>query len=271
MDLKTGLKSKRARRLIKRIKSAIPKLTAAAVGLSVLTVALHLAYFGVPILDNMHRSLLRYYYGQDVVKLTNSKGSGGTGFVTHASSGKKIILTNGHVCGLQEDGKIRVLYRGVDYVEKVIAVYQMNDLCAIEAEGLKGSGFGIASSYSYGEKAYSIGHPLLEPLTIGTGELSGKVSVTIMVGINKTEKECTGPTYHLEEAPPMLGFFGVDNGCFRTLPCNASTLIILPGNSGSPVVNIYGNLIGVAFAANEPGTRSYVVPLEAVKDFLGGL
>lgn len=229
--------------------------------------------FGVGILTNVHSAYLRTL-SQWTVLLHNATGkSGATGFIAKGKSGTKYIITNGHVCGLQdEEGKIFAYYRGDEYRLKVVQVYEFNDLCAVEAPSNAGPAVHIARDFSEGEAAYAIGHPLLQPKTVTLGELSGPVKVTVMVGQNVPVEKCQGETYHLiDVSGSFLGLLGVNNFCVRELDAEASTVSILPGNSGSAVVNTFGSVIGVAFAANEAGTRSYVVPLDDLKDFLEDL
>lgn len=202
-----------------------------------------------------------------VVMLTNLiQTSGGTGFFVRTPSGKLKILTNGHVCRLAGPDKgLMVIGEndvGVAYVE---AVYENNDLCLldtpIEAPALK-----IASSVRNTENVYVLGHPLLEPKTLVSGQISGSRTVQVMQGYDVPN--CTGPTYH-QVPPDFIGFLvGAKYACIRETEATIATTNILPGNSGSPVLNAYGNVVGVAFAG-APGTvRAMIVPLDDVQDFL---
>jgi len=229
------------------------------------------AVFGVGILTNIHSAYLRALSHWTVL-IHNSKGSGATGFIARGKSNKKYIITNAHVCDLAEDGNVFVYYWGDEYRLKVVKKYPTNDLCAIEAPKSAGLAVNIANNFKEGEAAYAIGHPLLEPLTVTLGELSGPVSISVLIGKNVKPEECTGETYRfIDLSGTLMGIFGVDNVCVRDLEAEASTVSILPGNSGSAVVNTFGSVIGVAFAANEAGTRSYIVPLSDLKDFLNSL
>ncbi len=87
-----------------------------------------------------------------------------------------------------------------------------------------------------------------------------------------SKEECSDETYELIPVnDPTANMFGIDSACVRVLDSQSSSVSILPGNSGSCTVNIYGNVVAVAFAGNEGGTRSYHVPLAALQDFLGSL
>lgn len=239
--------------------------------IAVLSAVLLLTIIGGGVLNNAHLSYLRYL-GKNTVLLRNSTGAGATGFIIKGKSGKYHIMTNGHVCGLQEDGKLFAIYQGDVYVVTVESKYPYNDLCSVSAPSKINSSFKIARSRVYGESAYAIGHPLLEPLTVAVGELSGRVVIQILAGYNIPKDECSGPTYEFNDSlNPLAAFFGIKSVCIRHLEADASTLSIQPGNSGSPIVNIYGHVIGVAFAANESGTRSYIVPLSNLVSFIEGL
>lgn len=212
------------------------------------------------------------YKMKDVVKITNTEGAGGTGWVTSSTqSGKTVVITNAHVCELQENGKVFVEYRDDVFLLPVLTVYKKNDLCAITAPNFISGGLDIANGVTEGERVYTTGHPLLEPRTTSAGEYSGKVVIPI-TRLNIKKEQCSGEGFRFigpSELPEIARIFGIESVCIRFIKAQSSTIIILPGNSGSPDLNIWGNVVGVAFATQE--TRSYHVPLEDLKDFLGSL
>lgn len=230
--------------------------------------ALYFPLFGSGDWRQIHENYIRSQ-GQGIAKIFNSEGAGATGFIARGRSSTNFLITNGHVCNLAVNGQLFADYREDKFLLKVIKQYPFNDLCAIEAP----SGafpLSIAKSAQSGQIIHIVGHPLLEPLSNVSGELSGLVELDIPLGANLKAKDCFGPTYKLIPAPPILGFFGVNTFCIRHLEAVASNASILPGNSGSPVLNNYAQVVGVAFASNE-GVRSYIVPLTYLKDFLNGL
>ena len=247
--------------------------------LAVSGLAVFLTLFGSSILTNIHLKYLRIL-SRNTVLLHNSQGSGASGFIVKGKSGKKYVMTNNHVCELEEKiggrSGIFVIYQGDEYFLPVIKHYSENDLCAVDAPSTAHLAANIARSVSLGESAYAVGHPQLEPLSIAVGELSDYIKVTVVVGKNIKPDTCQGPGYELRsiengKLDPLALIFGIENLCIRTVIANTSSIIIAPGNSGSAVVNIYGSVVGVVFAANESGTRSYVVPLYDLKKFLSEL
>ncbi len=252
------------RRFLSIIRRAMPVL--------LIPVGIFAYFFTVPFLENQHLDYIRFQ-ARNVVYLITSQGGGGTGFVVKARSGKTYILTNTHICRAADSKPLITIYRGDKYIVQVLKNYPNNDLCVVEAPSTASSSMTVAKAVSFGEKVYAIGHPLLEPITVTTGELSSVVPVSIPVAQNVSPKDCQGATYRIIDMSDnaFAAFFGLANICVRDLISNSSTVPILPGNSGSPIVNIYGNVVGVAFAAIESGVHSYVVPLEDIKDFLSSI
>jgi S1-C subfamily serine protease len=228
--------------------------------------------FGTSVLSNLHLKYLRNL-GSNVVLIHNLAGSGATGFLVKGKSGKLYVMTNNHVCELEQDGTVLGTYQGDVYVLEVVKRYMFNDLCVLAAPGTATKYMKIAKSYELGETAYVLGHPQLEPLSLAVGELSDLVTINIIVKSNGTQAECSGPTYtyHTDDLPLMAKLFGITSMCSRSLRANSSSITISPGNSGSPVLNIWGSVVAVTFAANESGTRSYHVPLYDLVRFLEDL
>lgn len=57
--------------------------------------------------------------------------------------------------------------------------------------------------------------------------------------------------------------------CLKKFETTMYTAVTRPGSSGSPVLDFWGNIIGVTFAGNpQAPTESFMVPLKYVRDFL---
>jgi len=125
-----------------------------------------------------------------------------------------------------------------EYRRKILAVDDNHDLCLLEANPNLPS-FSLASGYRKGELVRVIGFPR---------------------GLDKTLRKGR--------------IFGEGSGWMPWLPNpivnykHISTLAY-PGNSGSPVIDKYGYLVGVLFAGRSGiHTEALIVPLEDVRNFL---
>lgn len=224
--------------------------------------------------SQIHRNYIRNKVGQNVVKIVKLDDSGkllggGTGFIVNTPHGKQVILTNAHVCEAFNgrtwlhiqlpDGKI--------LPERILNISSTTDLCAVEAPtGF--SGLNLASGVDIGEEIYSVGFPKLQPLTVMAGEVVGN-SITHMlsgiIGITIDESSCQKPKNNIV---PVKTIFGPLLLCVESIKSQITTVVILGGNSGSPAVNFYGNVVGVMFAAAEDSNWGDMVPIKDIKDFI---
>jgi len=202
-----------------------------------------------------------YYYdykGESIVKVvrTSNSNSGGTGFQIKAPSGKLYILTNKHVCQVKDHyGKVRVITStGDEQLLKVVKEYADHDLCLIEPfPGLRP--LGIAKNIYTAEKVYLIGHPRLAPLTFERGYYRGNKEVTILYNVSK-DNPCLAPMQRIMR-------------CYLTYDSFSFNLISYSGNSGSPIIDVYGNVVSVLFAGvNSLANFTYGVPLIDIQEFL---
>lgn len=267
-------------------------MSKAALGFAIEYAVTMLVILGIAItalkLPEMHNKYLRYTVGNKVYMIRGGpQTGGGTGFAVKAPSGASYILTNDHVCDGFGDS---VLVTGDEgsMRRRIIAHDENSDLCLIEGlpgvEGLSIARFGP----SRGDIMYVVGHPLLMPKHVSQGEITGSSDVTINMGpisvINpNTKKE--------EQIPPEVGgilpeqcsmnkhtqqwedldlmFFVVKvKWCLLTVKdAYGTSITIHPGNSGSPMVNFWGNVEGVAFASNRTNWGK-IVPIQDIKEFL---
>lgn len=194
----------------------------------------------------------------------NKKG-GGTGFFVNTPSGNTLILTNNHVCGLAENNFLLI---NQTYFSVILAHSPDHDLCPI-SNPLNEDGLDVASSSRNGQDIYIVGHPLLEPTALVKGEIAGTMNVQILMGY---DLPCTDKNEEKIIAPPdsLAAALGIGSACIRNYESQATTCNILPGNSGSPVLNEQGQVVGVVFAGNSEGPgRGYIIPLSYVQKFLG--
>ncbi len=212
---------------------------------------------------------LRSHVGSQVLYIQNPDGAAirgsATGFAVKAPSGKVYTLTNAHVCALQKDGFVMVGTHPNNPLtpRRVIQVYTYNDLCLVE--GMAGyEGLSLADSYDIGDINHVIGHPLGQAQDFTTGVLKDKVAILLPEEEVSLDK-CNGPYQSVERVQSWLGEMDM---CMVKRYAIATNIVIYGGNSGSPMVNSFGNVTGVMFAGNNRTAWGYAVPLEDVIRFL---
>jgi S1-C subfamily serine protease len=187
-----------------------------------------------PFAKILHRNYIWNHTHPAVYKITpiDRNNSGGTGFLV-TYKGSSFVITNKHVCeSIGREGLVAVHY-SYGTVFTTYSVSKSWDLCKIHTT--QSGGLSLAKSVIMLEPSYIIGHPLLLPLHLSEGIYQGY--------LNERDSKSLG------------GFFG-----------DKFSAVSMSGNSGSPVVDIFGNVISVVYAGGSMGTLG--VPLFALKDFL---
>lgn len=237
----------------------------------------------------MHNHWLRTKVGSKVYTIRDSAHSGGgTGFAIKAPSGVSYILTNDHVCGVSSDKQTVLVTdeEGNGIRRRIIAHDDSSDLCLIEGlpsvQGLSLAG----SEASVGDTMIAVGHPHLLPLTLSKGEFIGKKDVQIMMGIisvtnpesgevmpippekgGMTAEQCAMPKNKIVEIPYIFGI--MIRACMVNIHDAYQTNVqVLPGNSGSPVVNFWGNVEAVVFASDDSVFWGSFISLYDIRYFL---
>lgn len=234
----------------------------------------------------LHSAYLRNKVGSKVYMIKGVRnGGGGTGFELKAPSGISYIITNSHVCDhvkeLSED-KHSVLVGDDDgeYMSrKIIAISDETDLCLIES--LPGvQGLSVGSEPEVGDRLTVVGHPKLRPLTLASGEMIGSEDVNILDFVLptgnplldlflpiKADGTCDKPKNEMKEFTGPDGI--VIKACFVvTHDAHMTSITIFPGNSGSPVVDYWGKVVGVAFAASSDDNQGEIISLHDLTDFI---
>jgi S1-C subfamily serine protease len=213
---------------------------------------------------------IREDVGSSVVRIfgTTKEGrrSGGTGFSVKAESGRRYILTNKHICKLANSrGELKIEFPGLDrkYSKKIIEINEKHDLCLVESLPTFKTALSISDGIEAGETVFVVGHPKLFGLTVKEGEYveEAKIQVAVSKGtlkpvVIRAPKKITGSWLF----PKLV--------TFQTSRFNVYSR---GGNSGSPIVNLKGQVVSVLFAGNRMDVmETYGVPLKEVHSFLKG-
>jgi len=185
---------------------------------------------------------------ESIVKLSRtSDGGTGTGFQVRAPSGKLYLLTNHHIC--RSDKVLTTTSnKGIQTSVKVIARYDKHDLCLVEPlKNVKPIGLAM---FSFPEQQIAIvGYPYAGDLDMETGRymLYEYIEIDWKCKHNKLKPSCP-----------------------ETLYSGYVTAYTYIGNSGSPVLNKSGKVVGVIYANTfgKPELGGSLVPLKAIYDFL---
>jgi putative serine protease PepD len=174
----------------------------------------------------------------------------GSGIVLSADG---VILTNHHVVSAADGGEITVRFSGERPIAsaRVLGTDARSDLALIRAEGVSGlrpAKLGDSSRARVGSPVLAIGSP---------EGLEGTVTAGIVSAVNR-DLRVGG-----EDAQPPV--------TYRAIQTDAS---LNPGNSGGPLVNMAGEVIGVNSAiyagrtADERTGLGFAIPINQAKKII---
>jgi S1-C subfamily serine protease len=184
-------------------------------------------------------------------------GGSGSGFIVTGKSGIKYVATNAHVCeSVGAPLHIQFSDHGPVYVETALQVSVEEDLCLVSLGDQKLPALKVKETARPGEHIYTAGHPLGKGLTVTQGDVVDAIDNHEVGGY--PEAFCADGKGKMER-----GFFGeVCVISHRAIDFNAA---IYPGNSGGPLLNESGDVVGIDFAGGDLGGAALrTEPLKAM-------
>ena len=153
--------------------------------------------------------------------MRTSSAVSGSGFILSKDG---FILTNYHVIDTAAANGLAVtvmLHDGSEYTAAIVGCDADNDLAVlkIDAEGLRPASFGNSDALEMGETVYAVGNPL--------GELAYSMSTGTVSGLDRV--------ITTEDSSAGINMFQIDAA-------------VNHGNSGGPVYNTRGEVVGVVTA-----------------------
>lgn len=203
-------------------------------------------------------------YAKSIVKVLNSEGTGGgTGWIADSRYFGKVIVTNAHVCAVASGGYARIeSATGAPSISRILATSFVRDLCMLE--GIDAPSLPLAKSDPKKFDELSVmGHPGLRPTAPASGVFTGNGLIPIGFGPDGATGKCP------EGSDTVDSIFGTF--CVLQMELSYTTVPIMPGNSGSPVTNTKGEVIGVMNSADRTGNQGMFIPLKYVKQLLNTL
>ena len=178
--------------------------------------------------------------------MTTSGAAAGSGFVITEDG---YIVTNYHVINVQGAQTITVaMYDGTTYPAEVVGFDESHDLAVlkIDASGLQTVVLGDSDSLVVGEPVAAIGNPL--------GELTFSLTTGVISALDRTVTMDSGTVMDLLQTDCAIN----------------------SGNSGGPLFNEYGEVIGITnakYSSNGNGQASidnigFAIPIDQVKDLI---
>lgn len=239
---------------LKEILKKTLKITVLAVSVSV--IAVQAPY--------IHKAYIRNIAEESVVQIFGQEGSG-TGSHVILPDGNVVILTNKHICDMKGPLMVKTKSNKLLVARKILSISKDHDLCVIE--GVDGhNGITIGSEPTIGDELYTLGHPRGDALNVAKGEYFDDKLIQMGEEPNQ-DGTCVRGELVTEES-----FFGSITYCVVEVNTIQVSTPTYPGNSGSPVVDKYGELVAVVFAGNPRIENSgYCVPLTYVKEFLASI
>lgn len=198
---------------------------------------LTLGFILFPIGNVPHNAYMKYVVSPSVLEVNAMTMRGfvvmGTAFQINYK-GKQYVLTNKHICTAYRGNALYINKR----ITRILAVSNQHDLCLLDPL-LDVRGLDLGHNMPHVKPVWVIGHPRGLPTTI-------------------------------RKAKYLYSNFGKFRWIGNTeVKLEVLDVVVYGGNSGSPIVDYFGDVVGVLFGSyTNYHTEALIVPLKAIKEFL---
>jgi S1-C subfamily serine protease len=155
-------------------------------------------------------------------------------------------MTNQHVVSSVGEDYVVVTSDGKEYPVEEISRDDVNDLAilTIDTDDLKALSLGDSDNLQVGQFVVAIGTPL--------GDYPGSVTTGVISGMGRS-------------VTASSSFFGGSSRRYENVI--QTDAAVNPGNSGGPLLDSEGNVIGINFATTSGADNiSFAIPINSVKD-----
>lgn len=200
------------------------------------------AYKDVPVYEQTYQQDFFFIIPKLEQKGTERKQVGaGTGFIVSSDG---LILTNKHVVSDKEAEYVVVMTDNKEYNAKVLARDPVQDLAIMKIEGgnnFKPLKLGNVDDIQIGQTVIAIGNAL--------GRFQNTVSVGVISGLGRTIV-ATGPDFATERLEDII----------------QTDAAINRGNSGGPLINLKGEVVGINTAVSTEGENiGFAISIDKAK------
>lgn len=193
---------------------------------------------------------------QSTYMLGNSVQGHGTAF-NISLGGRTVSLTVAHVCEYIAESHIAPI--------RILALLPEQDLCLIQSLRPEAPTLNLSSKIlSKDEEIMALGYPTDYDSVPSFGYLSHLQETTIA---RQAGADGCKPYETFEVIGSFLGIIEI-KACVHRYLTQATNVIIFPGNSGSPVVDRTGDLVGIMSAGNSQTNFGHMVSIDDIKEFL---
>lgn len=203
---------------------------------------------------------------ESVYSIHNLQGRG-TGWITTAKSGKKVMVTNVHVC----DSDLPVMFTekdGKQYILPILGKDPSHDICVLAAP--KNSvPLELADEVLENETAYSVGFPTIDFMSSQKGLIKGYSRLKMHYDGLPLD-QCKGKKFKIEthDVEQRDGSIKAEKLCMFSAEAVVTTIQIDGGASGSPILNEDEEVIGMTMVRSGNINWAQGVPLKNLKAFL---